>query len=188
MTYPSPSDLHPEFASKLEADMFQIVGWFEITPSHDFNVHIHDANADDWEFCIYSFLSIVDGGKHLRIGKSQGKLSSRLRSYCRDVSYGIRRSIPRNECFSGGTTPWEANGWLAYNLPHGRGLMAVRHLESQSTYEANTLALGRLERVLQAKYDPPLCNDTSAGRQLKRAWIIQHGAPKRLRGKHENIA
>lgn len=85
--------------------------------------------------------------------------------------------MAQNRQFKGGTPPWEAQGWVEYTVPYGRGLLFARRVEKLETIGETKRALRHLEKQLQDWYDPPLCNDTVAGRKLRDAWVTRYGWP-----------
>jgi hypothetical protein len=84
--------------------------------------------------------------------------------------------VEKNWQFKGGTLPWEAQGWFEHMVPYyGRGLLFAQCVESSATLEETKKAVRYLEKQLQDRNDPPLCNDTVAGRKRRDAWVRTHG-------------
>jgi hypothetical protein len=122
---------------------------------------------------------MANGGKHVRIGKYEGPLSRRLNSSKRYIEDALNVTMIKNQQFKGGTPPWEAQGWIEYTVPYDRrGLIFARRVDTLTTVVDTKKALRSLERQLQDLYDPPLCNDTNAGRVLRREWVNKHGKPE----------
>jgi hypothetical protein len=169
------------FAGSLRDDGFKAIGYYKIGEDNTFEINF-DRDAGNWEFSVYTFVSYADGGKHIRIGKSEGPLSIRLRSWPAFVNDALNNAMPRNQKFKGGTPPWEAQGWLNYTVPYNRrGLLFAHRIQTLSELGETKKALRDFEKKLQYLYDPPLCNDTVAGRKLKHAWILIHGDPMVLK-------
>jgi hypothetical protein len=160
----SKHQLAPEFQEQVEGHGFTPVGRFEIENGRVFKVHVDRKEAENWQPVIYAFVGFGGGGKFLRIGKTEGRLRTRLDGWERDVSRALsREQLHDNEMFKGATPPWEAEGWLEYTAQYGGGLLFARHSET------------REEMVLVRRYNPPLNNNCSAGRARKAAWRAQHG-------------
>jgi hypothetical protein len=176
------------FVQRLEADGFKNVGSYEIAKGNIFNIRLNNG-ARNWEFSVYSFVSYADGGKHVRIGKCEGPLGGRLNSWMRFVEEGLNITMPRNQMFKGGTPPWESQGWLEYTVPFNRrGLLFARRVAPLATIADTKQALRNLEKQLQDSHNPPLCNDTAAGRELKDAWVGRYGKPQVIRKRGPLIA
>jgi hypothetical protein len=169
-------NLAPAFASQLAEEGFSYVGYYEIGSDNACKIYV-DKKAGNWEFSIYTHVSYVDGGKHVRIGKCEGPLRTRLNSWPRYIGDALKITMLRNRQFKGGTPPWEAQGWVDYTVPYGRGLLFAHRVERLATIEETKRALRYLEKQLQDRYNPPLCNDTVAGRKLRDEWVRKHGWP-----------
>jgi hypothetical protein len=170
-------ELTPSFQQRLEQDGFISIGWYEIKEGNECEITVSH-EASDWEFSIYTHVSFAEGGKHVRIGKCEGALKSRLNAWPRYIGDALKITMARNEQFKGGTPPWEAQGWLDYTVPYGRrGLLFARHGQILATVDETKKALRGSEKEMLDIYDPPLCNDTPAGSKLRRAWIDKHGSP-----------
>lgn len=101
-----------------------------------------------------------------------------MNSWRRLIGQALQLRPSRNRQFKGGTPPWEAQGWVDYTVPYGgRGLLFAQRVERRSSLEETKVLLRRLEKRLQDSYDPPLCNDTSAGRILRDQWVKGRGRP-----------
>lgn len=123
-------------------------------------------------------INYSNGGKHIRIGKSELPLRDRMKSWQRLVGEALKFTISENRQFKGATPPWEAQGWVDYTVPYkGRGLLFAQRVERRPTIEETKMALKRFEKRLQDRYNPPLCNDTDAGRLLRKEWIAKRGIP-----------
>jgi hypothetical protein len=155
--------LSPGFLRQLEDDGFQPIGWFEILDSRICQIHFNPQNIQGWEFAIYLFASFRDGGKALRIGKSENyELAKRLIDWPCMVGDALSEKIfGKKMKYKGGTPPWEASGWLEYAPPYG--LLFGQQIESREVQYAK-------ERELITRYDPPLCNDGATGRMLAKEW------------------
>lgn len=183
-------ELAPTFIRRLADDGFKHIGYYEIREGNVCTIGF-DKEVGDWKFSVYTFVSYADGGKHVRIGKYQGPLSGRLNSWPRYIGDALKITMLKNQQFKGGTPPWEAQGWIDYTVPYGRrGLLFARRVETLAKANETKKALRYLERQLQDLYDPPLCNDTVAGRKLRDAWVGRHGWPLviRKRGQAGRVA
>ncbi len=149
-------NLTPGFAQQLMDDGFQYVGHYEILEGNVCKIRV-DKEAGRWRFSVYTHVSYADGGKHVRIGKSEGLLRDRLNSWPRYIGNALKFTMRKNQQFKGGTPPWEAQGWVEYTVRYGgRGLLFAQHVENLPTLEATKKALRHLEKQLQDFYDP-LC-------------------------------
>src|SRR5215472_16070293 len=166
-------NLAPRFAEQIVADGFEYVGYYEIQEGNICKVCV-DNEAGRWKFSVYTHVSYADGGKHVNIGKSEGLLKGRLNSWPHYIGDALKFTLSKNQQFKGGTPPWEAQGWVEYTVPYGRGLLFARRVEKLATIEETKRALRHLEKQLQDRYDPPLCNGTVAGRKLRDAWVRRY--------------
>jgi len=67
---------------------------------------------------------------------------------------------------------------IEYTVPYGgQGLLFAQRVENLPILDETKKALRHLEKQLQDRYDPPLCNDTVAGRKLRDKWVKKHGWP-----------
>lgn len=97
-------------------DGFQYVGHYEILEGDVCKIHV-DRGAGRWRFPVYTHVSYADGGKHVRIGKSEGLLRDRLNSWPRYIGDALKLTMLKNQQFKGGMPPWEAQGWVEYTVP-----------------------------------------------------------------------
>jgi hypothetical protein len=174
-------------SQRLAADGFTEIGHYTITGTGEgrrFNYTVENAAANLWRFSIYAYVSLAGGGKVIRIGKCQAALQTRLNSYVYHIGGAIRSPEGLNEQFKGSTPPWERDGWLEYTLPQGRGLIFAQSMPALSSEAEAKLSLRTREAALIQRYDPPLCNDSPAGRKRKADWLASHGRP-RLRYKRD---
>lgn len=111
-------NLTPGFAQQLMDDGFQYVGHYEILEGNVCKIRV-DKEAGRWRFSVYTHVSYADGGKHVRIGKSEGLLRDRLNSWPRYIGNALKFTMRKNQQFKGGTPPWEAQGWVEYTVPYG---------------------------------------------------------------------
>jgi hypothetical protein len=126
----APQELAPEFQRQLESDLFVPVGWFGLTDGpngYACEVHVYE-KPGEWTLSVYSHASYASGGKHIRIGKAERELKTRLNAWKYHIGGALRNDmISKNQRFSGSTSPWEASGWLEYLVPYsGRGLLFAR--------------------------------------------------------------
>jgi hypothetical protein len=151
------------FLQKLEDDGFRPIGWFEILENRHCRIHFNPQITSGWEFTIYLLASFRDGGKALRIGKSENyELAKRLIDWPCMVGDALSEKIFGKKLkYKGGTPPWEANGWLEYTPPYG--LLFAQRIEPRDVLHAK-------ERELITRYDPPMCNDGATGRMLAKQW------------------
>jgi hypothetical protein len=178
--------LSPIFTQQLVYDGFKPAGYYEIDQEHTCRIFV-EKEVGDWQFCVYTHVSYANGGRHVRIGKSELPLRVRMNSWPRLIGQALQLAPSQNLQFKGGTPPWEAQGWADYTVPYGgRGLLFALCVERRSTLEETKIALRRLERQLQDRYDPPLCNDTAAGRILRDQWVRKRGQPVVVR-KREGV-
>jgi hypothetical protein len=180
-----------EFQHQLESDLFVRIGWFGIKDSpngYACEVHV-DEEPGDWTLSIYSHVSFAGGGKHIRIGKAEGKLKERLNSWPYHIGGALKNDmISKNQQFAGSTPPWEAKGWLKYLVPYGgRGLLFARRGTDRAMLSPERLqdekrALIQRETYFIVRYQPPLNNDrySKAGLNLKASWIAERGPPTRI--------
>ncbi len=145
------------FLRQLEADRFQPIGWFEILENRACRIHF-DPLKIQWEFAIYLYASFRDGGKVLRIGKSENyDLTKRIIDWPCMIGDALSENIFGKKIkYKGGTPPWEADGWLEYTPPYG--LLFAQLIGSRELLQAK-------ERELM-----PLCNDGATGKMLAREW------------------
>jgi hypothetical protein len=169
-------NLAPAFAKQLAEEGLSYIGYYEIGDHNVCKIYI-DREAGNWEFSVYTHVSYAHGGKHVRIGKCEGPLRVRLNSWPRYLGDALNITMPRNRQYKGGTPPWEAQGWVEYTVPYRRGILFARRVGRLATIEETKRVLRHLERELQDQYDPPLCNDTRAGRKLRDAWVNRYGRP-----------
>jgi hypothetical protein len=169
--------LAPSFTEQLTSDGFKYIGYYEIQEQNVCKIHI-EKEPGNWEFSVYTHVSYADGGKHIRIGKCQGPLRARLSSWPRYIGDALNVTMRRNQQFKGGTPPWEAQGWIDYTVAYNRrGLLFAQRVQRLESADATKKALRYLERKFQDRYDPPLCNDTVAGRKLRDIWVTKYGSP-----------
>ncbi len=162
--------LAPSFVRQLRKDGFKRIGHYEIQRGNIFKIDLTDEEAGNWTFSVYTFVSYVDGGRHVRIGSFRGPLRRRLNEWQRLVTEALNITMPKNQKFKGRTPPWEAQGWTE----HRRGLLFALRTKVEG--------LRHREKKLQRSYDPSLCNDTAAGRNRKKVWISEYGKPTDLTG------
>ncbi|HWX42459.1 MAG TPA: hypothetical protein VN345_15010 [Blastocatellia bacterium] len=187
--------LTPDFQQQLIRDGFvDCVGFYEIKG----NCHKIELNKTcDRRFTIYSFVSFVSGGKHIRIGKAEKQgLKGRLRPYwvnealhLRDQRWVRERMVgwqyaPPDATpdmlsefgqFAGGTPPWERECWVEYTAPcGGRGLIFAR---APAIDDEAKRALEVEERRLIERYCPPCNRDLwlASAKQCKAEWVAKHG-------------
>jgi hypothetical protein len=178
-------DLSSSFTQQLIDDGFKFAGYFEIHQGGACRIFVED-EARDWQMCVYTHVSYADGGKHVRIGKSELPLRVRM-NYGRFIGHALQFTPSQNRQFKGGTPPWEAQGWVDYTVRYGgRGLLFAQSVERRSSLEETKIARRRLEKRFQDSYDPPLCNDTSAGRILRDQWIERRGRPVVIRRREQS--
>ena len=74
------------------------------------------------------------------------------------------------------------------SVPYNRrGLIFAQRIERLVTLDETKKALTSLARQLKDRHNPPLRNDTDAGRELRDAWVRKHGRPcviKKEKGSH----
>lgn len=153
------AQLELNFIQEFEADGFTRIGTFNIVDSDGYRIFINEidfAEANDWLFAIYAYVSFANGGKPIRIGKSEQKLSVRLRTYVYHVGGAVKDRDAKNEQFKGSTPPWEREGWLEYTIPYGGGVIFAQSAVPLSSDQETKQALRSKERHLIIKYDPPL--------------------------------
>jgi len=183
--------LGADFKQLLVGDHFVEIGWFGFVPGPNrYNGATYlEPEGGEWTLSVYSHVSFTNGGKHIRIGKMEGKLKNRLNRWGYYICGVLNNDmIAKNQQFAGGTPPWEALGWLEYLQPYGgRGLLFARRGPDAAKLPPLELdlekrALAAREADLIVRHQPPLNNDRYglAGKKLKEARIAQHGPPTRV--------
>ncbi len=66
----SSFNLSPRFTQQLINDGFKPAGYYEIDQGNACRIFV-EKEAGDWQFCVYTHVSYANGGKHVRIGKSE---------------------------------------------------------------------------------------------------------------------
>ncbi len=155
-------EISPSFARQLAEDGFEYIGTYKIH-ENAFKIQLPDEKVRSWRLPLYTFVSCVNGGKHLRIGIIPKRtLGARMREWENDVTRAL------NERFRPqGTKRWEVEGWRAYP----EGLLYAQQVVGP-TEDETIKRLKELEKKFQDDdlYNPPLCNNTKAGKKLKAEW------------------
>jgi hypothetical protein len=172
--------LSPELSARLAADEFIQIGRFKIVDlqtHRTFEFQIDRSEANNWHYSVYAYVSLSNGGKVIRVGKCEQRLSGRLKTYVYHVGLAVREKVGLNEQFKGSTPPWEREGWLHYMPSSETGLIFAQSVVPGPDERTTKELLRSRERHLINQYDPPLCNDSVAGRKLKADWIARYGKP-----------
>jgi len=131
-------ELSPGFRLRLEQDGFQHIGYQQIIGKH-YSITLTTLEAD-WRWVIYAFVSFADGGKYMRIGKTEettlrSRLTPRYLNHALQLKMDlcwVKERMPRwryspsnataamlSELGRLTTPPWERDMWIGHLVPFG---------------------------------------------------------------------
>jgi hypothetical protein len=171
---------------RLHEDGFQRIGQFNIV-SNMFYYNIDNEAAGEWVFSVYAWVSTLDDGAVLRIGKCEGPLRARLAAYKRSLEDAMGGRLGPDEYFKGDAQPWEVSGWRHYASAPQVGLIFALQVSSSSWQCLPGQALMQAESQLIGAYDPPLCGVSPSGRRAKRNWEAMHGPARAVNKRPQRL-